>query len=102
MKTADGLRASGTSFRMNPDRTGFLFNIGGDLGLALLRRPTGGAAHQERRPRRSTPRFSPDGKQIAFVRGGNLFAVDLETQTEQQLTTDGGGDILNGKADWVY
>src|SRR5207248_6701774 len=46
--------------------------------------------------------FSPDGKRLAFVRGGNLFAVDVEKPEEKQLTTDGGGDILNAKGDWVY
>ena len=46
--------------------------------------------------------FSPDGKHVAFVRGGNLFAVDLATQTEKALTTDGGGVVFNGKGDWVY
>ena len=28
--------------------------------------------------------------------------VDVEKAEEKQLTTDGGGDILNGKGDWVY
>ncbi len=46
--------------------------------------------------------FSPDGKHVAFVRGNNLFVVDLKTQTEKQITTDGSEVIYNGKADWVY
>lgn len=47
--------------------------------------------------------FSPDGKKVAFVRGNNLYVVDLERGTEQQLTTDGlHGHIINGLADWVY
>ena len=45
--------------------------------------------------------FSPDGKQVAFVRNNNLFVVDL-TGRERQLTTDGGKNILNGKLDYVY
>ena len=46
--------------------------------------------------------FSPDGKSIAFVRGNNLHIVDLATQRERALTTDGADDLLNGKLDWVY
>jgi len=46
--------------------------------------------------------LSPTGQSLAFVRGGNLFAVDVATKAESKLTTDGGGEILNGKADWVY
>ena len=46
--------------------------------------------------------FSPDGRFVAFVRAGNLYVVDVATQAERPLTTDGGGLVLNGKADWVY
>ncbi len=46
--------------------------------------------------------FDPQGKFVAFVRDGNLYVVDVATQTERALTTDGGGLIYNGEADWVY
>ena len=32
----------------------------------------------------------------------NLYAVDVATQKERALTTDGGREILNGKLDWLY
>ena len=46
--------------------------------------------------------FSPDGKMISFVRGMNLFVIDIATGKEKQLTRDGGEKILNGYLDWVY
>jgi dipeptidyl aminopeptidase/acylaminoacyl peptidase len=46
--------------------------------------------------------LSPDGKYVAFVRNNNLFVVDVATQTERALTTDGSELISNGKMDWVY
>jgi len=47
--------------------------------------------------------FSPDSKQIAFVRDNNLFVVSLEDGSEKQLTTDGKFNaIINGTTDWVY
>jgi len=46
--------------------------------------------------------FSPDGRMVAFVRKNNLYVVDVATQRERQLTTDGNDDILNGIFDWVY
>jgi dipeptidyl-peptidase-4 len=47
--------------------------------------------------------FSPDARQVAFVRRNNLFVVNVEQQRqERQLTTSGGDEILNGKLDWVY
>jgi dipeptidyl-peptidase-4 len=46
--------------------------------------------------------FSPDGRTVAFVRGNNLFVVDIATQRERALTTDGTNEIFNGKLDWLY
>ncbi len=46
--------------------------------------------------------FSPDDKRLAFVRGNNLHAVDLNRRRARALTSDGGPKILNGKLDWVY
>jgi dipeptidyl-peptidase-4 len=46
--------------------------------------------------------FSPDGKMIGFVRGNNMYVVDLAGGEERRLTTDGGPKILNGRLDWVY
>jgi dipeptidyl-peptidase 4 len=48
------------------------------------------------------PKFSPNGTKLGFVRGNNLFVLDLATGTETQLTTDGADHIINGKFDWVY
>lgn len=46
--------------------------------------------------------LSPDGKQVAFVQGDNLHVVDAATATEKALTSDGGPNVRNGKASWVY
>ncbi len=46
--------------------------------------------------------LSPNEKYVAFVRSNNLCVVDIATQTERALTTDGSALIFNGKMDWVY
>jgi dipeptidyl-peptidase-4 len=46
--------------------------------------------------------FSPDSKKLGFVRGNNIYCVDIETGKETKLTTDGSNEILNGVFDWVY
>lgn len=46
--------------------------------------------------------FSPDGKTISFIRGMNLYVVDVATSKEKQLTFDGTEKILNGYLPWVY
>ncbi len=46
--------------------------------------------------------LSPNEKYVAFVRANNLYVVDIATQTEHALTTDGSALVFNGKMDWVY
>ncbi|MGE5400173.1 MAG: S9 family peptidase [Ignavibacteriales bacterium] len=50
----------------------------------------------------SNVKFSPDSRSIGFVRGNNLFTIDIATGREKQLTFDGSDVILNGHFDWVY
>jgi dipeptidyl-peptidase-4 len=47
-------------------------------------------------------KFSPDGRQVAFVRANDLWVADWAAGTERRLTTDGSADIINGTTDWVY
>lgn len=49
------------------------------------------------------PKFSPDGKKIAFVKDNNLWYLDLVSGKETAVTTDGEANkIKNAWADWVY
>jgi dipeptidyl-peptidase 4 len=85
----------------NTARTGVLLTIADDLYVydiaeAKASRVTNASGSEEE------PTFSPDGKTVAFVRANNLYAVDLATQRERALTTDGAREILNGKLDWLY
>jgi dipeptidyl-peptidase-4 len=48
------------------------------------------------------PQLSPDGKRVAFIRGGDLYVVDLKTRRETRLTHSGSETTLNGRLDWVY
>jgi dipeptidyl-peptidase-4 len=47
-------------------------------------------------------KFSPDGRQVAFVRANDLWVTDLASGQSRQLTTDGSDDVINGTTDWVY
>lgn len=46
-------------------------------------------------------KFSPDGTRAAYVRAQNVYVEDLASGRIVQLTSDGGGDIVNGTGDWV-
>ncbi len=47
--------------------------------------------------------FSPDGTQVAFVAGNNLYIKDLMSNKVTQITRDGEKNkVINGLPDWVY
>jgi dipeptidyl-peptidase-4 len=49
------------------------------------------------------PRFSPDGKKVAYVINNNLYIKQLDSGAEVVVTTDGKQNaIKNGWGDWVY
>ena len=47
-------------------------------------------------------KVSPDGRSVSFVRGHNLFAVDVATGKERAITAGGSEEIRKGELDWVY
>jgi dipeptidyl-peptidase-4 len=47
-------------------------------------------------------KFSPDGTRVAYISRNNIYVENLLTGTIEQITTDGGEDIINGTFDWVY
>lgn len=47
-------------------------------------------------------KFSDDNTQVAYVQDLNLYVENLNNGNTIQLTTSGGGDIINGTFDWAY
>lgn len=47
-------------------------------------------------------KLSPDGKQVAYVSGHNLYVEDLATGARKALTKDGSRRLINGTFDWAY
>ncbi|WP_161890343.1 S9 family peptidase [Pontibacter russatus] len=47
-------------------------------------------------------KFSPDGKQVAYVSGNNIYVENLESREVKQLTKDGTRKRINGTFDWAY
>jgi dipeptidyl-peptidase-4 len=88
-------------FTWNEAGDAFLATVGQDLCLVdpargAARRVTAGPEPKE------APAFSPDGTQVAYLRGNDLFVTDLATGRETRLTAAGGDDHLNGRLDWIY
>ncbi|MFQ3665120.1 MAG: DPP IV N-terminal domain-containing protein, partial [Sphingomonadaceae bacterium] len=86
-------------YRWSPDGTRLLVPLDGDLWLAPL----------DGTPRRLTEtpdsevdaKLSPDGRFVSYARGQNLFLMDLAAGSERPVTTEGGGTVTCGQAEFV-
>ena len=47
-------------------------------------------------------KFSPDGKQVAYVSNHNVYTESVQSGAIKQLTKDGTERVINGTFDWVY
>ncbi|AWM42042.1 Prolyl tripeptidyl peptidase precursor [Gemmata obscuriglobus] len=47
------------------------------------------------------PKWSPDGKKVAYVRGFDVYVIDLATNTETAITTGGTVQKTHGLAEFV-
>jgi len=86
---------------VSPDYSRFIYSHQNDLYLYIrktqtLRRLT--ATPEEEK----NPRLSPDSKHLAYTRANNLYAFDLDSGLEYQITADGSETVYNGWASWVY
>lgn len=80
-----------------------LFPLGGELYLYDLSKSGAAAVRQLTRGGgfATDPKVSPQGRHVSFIRGRNLWLIDLASGQERQLTQDGGDSIGNGVAEFV-
>ncbi|MGQ0613895.1 MAG: alpha/beta fold hydrolase [Planctomycetaceae bacterium] len=85
-----------SSYQWNPVDGTILVPLSGDLFLlreARLERLTSSAEPE------LDPRWSPDGRSLAFVRGNDLWVRDAAG--ERRLTSEGGGTVRCGLAEFI-
>lgn len=92
--------ALGSGLIWNPAMDAFLVNLQEDLYWVSLQGTVKRLTQAPGAEEEAT--FSPDGKKVAFLRGNDLYAVDLDNGKELRLTTGGTETQLNGRLDWVY
>ncbi|HEY0334189.1 MAG TPA: DPP IV N-terminal domain-containing protein, partial [Stenotrophomonas sp.] len=90
-------------YQWAPDAKALLFPLGGELYLYDLRRSGAAAVRKltEGEGFATDPKLSPLGGFVSFVRGRNLWVIDLASGKQVQLTHDGSETIGNGVAEFV-
>ncbi len=109
------LRYHVAAYSWAPDSKHLLFDAHGQLWYYSL--DTGTAVQMTSSPDASEdPKFSPDGKKVAYVRGHNLYLHPLggmsgewpllseekHKKKDKDAAEPAAGDVLNGEVDWLY
>ena len=84
-----------------PDSQHILFDVNGQLWLHTLSTGTSVSLSSSGDPI-GDPKFSPDGKRLAFVGRHNLRVQLISGGEDIALTHDKDENLLNGEVDWVY
>jgi len=88
-----------TSYQLSQDGKYIVVSLSGRLYLVEW---AGGAVQElQTGPGVLDPKFSPDGKSLAYVRENDLFVLELSTQKERRLTTGSTEKKTHGLAEFV-
>jgi dipeptidyl-peptidase-4 len=88
------------SYQWADDGSALLFPLGGDIYYYSI--ADGHAKQLTDTPEFETDaRLSPKNTYLSYIRDQNLFIKHIATGAETRLTTDGGGAISNGMAEFV-
>lgn len=87
-------------YQFSQDGTALLFPLNGDiyyyhLATKTAKRLTETAAFE------TDVKFSPKGNFVSYIREQNIYALNIASGEERQLTVDGGGTIKNGMSEFV-
>lgn len=88
-----------THFVLSPDGARVVYGLGGRLWL--LDRAAGRAAPLPGSEGALDPRFSPDGRALAYVKRGDLYVRAVPAGPERRLTRARAPDVTNGLAEFV-
>jgi dipeptidyl-peptidase-4 len=89
-----------TSFQLSKDGTTILLSLSGRLYTVARK---GGAVTELKTGPGSLidPKFSPNGKAVSYVRGHDVYVLELASQKEVRVTSGGTRKKTNGLAEFV-
>lgn len=88
-------------YSFSRDGKRLLVPIGGDLYICELDRGSAVRRLTETDAYETDAKLSPQGRYVSFIRDQDLYVIDLRTDKETALTTDGAGLIQNGVAEFI-
>ncbi|MBW8776158.1 MAG: DPP IV N-terminal domain-containing protein [Stenotrophomonas sp.] len=90
-------------YQWSPDAQRLLFPLGGELYLYDLKQQGAAAVRQLTHGEgfATDAKLSPKGGFVSFIRGRNLWVIELASGRQLQLTRDGSTTIGNGVAEFV-
>ncbi|MEC7468953.1 MAG: DPP IV N-terminal domain-containing protein, partial [Pseudomonadota bacterium] len=97
------MRLSGTgivSYQWSADGTALLFPMGGDVFYHKLGEP-GAKQLLNTEAFETDIKLSPKGNYISFIRDQNLYVKHIASGEETAITTNGGGNLKYGMAEFV-
>jgi len=89
------------AYQWAPDSKHLLFDSLGQLWFYTIANGTAIQITASPDPS-SDPKFSPDGKRLAYLRKHNLYVRPASGEGEEQLTRGKDENVLSGEVDWVY
>lgn len=87
-------------YKFSSDGNALLFPLNGDIYYYHLASKTAKRL-TESEAFETDAKFSPKGNYVSFIREQNIFALNIESGKETQLTRDGSGTIKNGMSEFV-
>lgn len=88
-----------TTYALSEDGTRLLLPLSGRL--YVVERATAKVSEVPTGPGAFDPQLSPDGRQVAYVRGNDVYRVDLAARAERAVTRGGTPDVSHGLAEFV-
>ncbi|WP_163991801.1 S9 family peptidase [Pyxidicoccus caerfyrddinensis] len=94
------MMASGfASFALSTDGERLRLSLSGRL--YVVERASGKVTELKTGPGTIDPQFSPDGRQVAYVRDNDVYRVDLASNTESRVTRGGTPEKTHGLAEFL-
>jgi dipeptidyl-peptidase-4 len=88
-----------TGYQLSEDGSKLLVSLSGKL--YVVERASGQVTALKTGEGVIDPRFSPDGRQVAYVRGHDVYRVELASNQERRVTTGGTPEKTHGLAEFV-